>query len=121
MPHDPRKAVSSERGRSNGDTRARPKLLLPSSDLMLAARLEAPARMVGLEIEAVSSHAELEGALRREEPAVALLDCADSGFPFAETHASIRRLAPEARCIAIYPHVRAELAKMARDAGCELV
>ncbi len=88
---------------------------------MLAARLEAPARMAGLDLEAVASKAELEDALQREEPDVALIDCADGGFPFAETHAAIRRLAPEARCIAIYPHVRAELAKMARDAGCELV
>ncbi|HTE84962.1 MAG TPA: hypothetical protein VK821_09525 [Dehalococcoidia bacterium] len=88
---------------------------------MLATRLEAPARLAGLEVAAVSTAGQLAEALSHESTSLVLLDLADAAFPFAETLAAVMQLAPQARCIAIYPHVRAELGKMAQEAGCELV
>jgi hypothetical protein len=92
-----------------------------SSDLMLALRLEAPARAAGCRLETISSLADLPRALAGLRPGLLVLDLADSAFPFVDTRGVIGELAPGARLLAFYPHVRADLASQARALGCDLL
>jgi DNA-binding NarL/FixJ family response regulator len=98
-----------------------PRLLLASSDLILASQLEAPARAAGLAVAVASSVEAISSALANARPEVVVLDLADSAFPFEETLQIVRTAAPEARVLAFYPHVRDELRKAAEGAGCDLI
>ena len=98
-----------------------PHIVALLSDLMATVQLEGPARAGGWTLVTIAGPAALRSALAAEKPALALLDLADPAFSFAETYRAIREEAPQARIVAIYPHIRDELATMARQAGCEIV
>lgn len=98
-----------------------PHIVALLSDLMVAVQLETPARAFGWSLATVSSATAVRPALSAEKPDLVVIDLADSAFQFAEFYQAIREEAPQARVLAFYPHVRDELAAMARRAGCELV
>jgi hypothetical protein len=121
MTHAPTHDSGLERAGSSPSPRHITRLIAASSDLMLTAQLETPARLTGVELEVAATPPELAVALTGEPPTLALIDAADIAFPFQETYDLIRRLAPGVTCIAIYPHVRADLRDLAQAAGCDLV
>jgi hypothetical protein len=109
---------SSEPERTRSDT---PLLLILSADIMLASRIEAPARTAGFEPKLVASLEALRSALAGERSAMVLLDLADASLPYVDALESITNSGHRVGCLGIYPHVRDELGKDAVLRGCDTV
>jgi hypothetical protein len=121
MTHAPTHGPGPKQAGSLPSGRPINRLIAASSDLMLTAQLEAPARSAGIGLVVATTPTALAEALSGEPPTLALIDAADIAFAFQETCDLIRRLAPDVTCIAIYPHVRGDLRELAQAAGCDLI
>jgi len=98
-----------------------PVVLLLIGDLMLEERVTAAARGVGLDARAIESLASLR-TLEGAPPIGAVLDLASPRFPFAETLAALAAaFRGRPPLLALYPHVRDDLAATARAAGVEII
>ena len=100
-----------------------PKILALVEDLFFAAKIVETARLVGAEVEMLSS---AEALLRRsaeERPSLVIVDLSAPGAERGET---IRRLKTNSALTAVpivgfLSHVQADLAEAARQAGCDRV
>lgn len=98
-----------------------PLILLLLGDLMLEERVAAAAHAAGLATRAVESPAELHAA-DGDQPAGVVLDLASSRFPLAATLAALEAaFGGRPPVLALYPHVRDDLAAAAHASGVELV
>jgi hypothetical protein len=98
-----------------------PLLLILSADLMLASRLEAPARDAGFDAKTVASLDALRTALAGQSTALVLIDLSDTTLPFAAALDIVTSAGSGVRCLGIYPHVRDDLGKDASARGCGTV
>ena len=95
------------------------RVLLVSTDLMIASTLEGAARSAGAEL-ATTSAANADQAVSAAPPALVAIDLACVSDP-AEMVEQLRQQAPDAKLLAFGPHVHKAKLEAAQAAGCDFV
>lgn len=95
-------------------------VVLVSSDLGLASRLQGAAATLGLSLRIAPNLASLPASLEPDCRLV-LVDLAETGIDPAAVIPQVRSTAPAARIVAFGPHVQHATLAAAEAAGCDLV
>ena len=97
------------------------KTILLSNDLMLGSQVTQAARQVDADLEVIAQAGQLVAACDSAAPDQVILDLNNSLPAIAELIEQIRDVAPDARIIAIAPHVHVSKIETAQAAGCDAV
>ena len=93
-----------------------------TSDLLFSSKVTGAATARGLNLEIVSSSAELLAMVSAEAAEFVLLDLSTAGLEPGDLVDRLRRLArPPRAIVAFAPHVHKAKLDAAREAGCNLV
>jgi DNA-binding response OmpR family regulator len=97
-------------------------VLLVSSDLMSASRVEGAVRQAGANLRQVGSVAAAVDFCANETVPLVLVDLATAGLNVSELVAGLRSNAERSPAIVAYgPHVHEALLKAAQKLGCDVV
>jgi len=97
------------------------KCVVLTSDLMLQSQIAQAVRNAGMSCDAVSRRDQLVVSVTATKATLVIVDLQEMGGDLQAAIGELRELEHAPRCIAVGPHVRAELLEEARVAGWQVL